>query len=87
MMSRTQVSLSAEELRSAKLRAASRGISLAEYVRRLVAEDLHGTRRVSDPTVLFDLGDSGGSNVAQDKDSYVAAAIAARRSAPSRHRR
>ncbi len=86
MMSRTQVSLTAEQLRSAKLRAASRGISLAEYVRRLVAEDLHGVRRVSDPTALFDLGDSDGSNVAQEKDSYVAAAITARRNRPRRLR-
>ncbi|MHB8507297.1 MAG: hypothetical protein ACYDGR_01440 [Candidatus Dormibacteria bacterium] len=84
-MSRTQISLSAEELRKAKLRAASQGISLAEYVRRLVGEDLHGTRRVADPTALFDLGDSGGSNVARNKDSYVGAAIATRRKTPDRH--
>jgi hypothetical protein len=84
MMAKTQISLSPEELRKAKLRAASRGISLAEYVRRLVAEDLHGTRRITDPTALFDLGDSGGSVVAQEKDVYVGQAISARRST---HRR
>ena len=55
------------------------GISLAEYVRRLVQQDLSGPTIASDPTALFALGDSGGSDVAVSKDAYVAEAIRADR--------
>lgn len=78
MMSRTQVYLPAEEHRQARKRASELGISLTEYVRRLVHADLAGPEPVRDPAVLFDLGDSGGSDVAADKDAYLAAAVAGR---------
>ena len=78
MMSRTQVSLSPEEHRQARRRASELGISLAEYVRRLVHADLAGPIPVRDPEVLFDLGDSGGSDVAGQKDAYLSAAVASR---------
>ena len=64
------------EHRRARRRAAELGISLAEYVRRLVREDLESPAVRGDPTALFALGDSGGSDVAADKDVYVADAIA-----------
>ncbi len=82
-MIRTQVALSAEDHRRAKDRAAQLGVSLAEYVRRLVARDLGEDRRRADPTLLFHLGDSGGSDVAAHKDEYVADAIEAERSRPA----
>jgi hypothetical protein len=79
MMHRTQVTLDPAEHRRARRRAADMGISLAAYVRRLVQQDLAGPTVVSDPTALFALGDSGGSDVAVSKDAYVAEAIAADR--------
>jgi len=78
MMSRTQLSLDSEQLQRAKRRAAELGVSLAEYVRRLVDADLAKPGRRADPSVVFDLGDSGGSDVARDKDRYVAEALADR---------
>jgi hypothetical protein len=79
MMARTQISLETEQLRRAREKAAALGMSLAEYVRRLVAADLAEVRpggRIED---LFDLGDSGGSDIAAHKDEYVAKAIEADR--------
>lgn len=76
-MTRTQLSFEREMLRRARTRADQLGISLAEYVRRLVAQDL-GERSVpGDPTLLFDLGSSGGSDIASGKDAMVAAAFSA----------
>jgi len=80
MMQRTQITLDPTEHRRARKRAAELGISLAEYVRRLVRQDLESPIARSDPTSLFALGDSGGSDVASAKDSYVAEAIASIRS-------
>lgn len=76
MMQRTQITLDPAEHRRARRRAAELGISLAEYVRRLVRQDLEGPVVKSDPQSLFALGDSGGSDVSTAKDEYVAEAIA-----------
>jgi hypothetical protein len=86
MVSRTQITLDPELHRKAKERAADMGISLAEYVRRLVAGDLGEAHAPSDPSVVFNLGDSGGSNVSRHKDEYVGAAALAQM-APGRVRR
>jgi hypothetical protein len=75
MMSRTQISLDPELHRRARERAADLGISLAEYVRRLLARDLTVSRAAADPSIVFDLGDSGGSDVARHKDRYSGEAI------------
>ncbi len=80
MMSRTQISLKPDAHRRARARAAVLGISLAEYMRRLVDRDLNDEVRESvDVSVLFDLGDSGGSDIANHKDEYIADAIAGRK--------
>ncbi|MDO8485116.1 MAG: hypothetical protein Q7S35_09245 [Candidatus Limnocylindrales bacterium] len=76
MMQRTQITLDPTEHRRARRRAAELGISLAEYVRRLVRQDLEGPTVHGDPMSLFALGDSGGSDVSTAKDAYVAEAIA-----------
>jgi hypothetical protein len=83
MIQRTQVSLDAADHRRARRRAADLGISLAEYIRRLVRRDLEGPGVVEkDVSSLFALGDSGGSDVATQKDAYVAEATAAPRGSP-----
>ena len=79
MMARTQITLEPEAHRQARRRAADLGISLAEYVRQLVAKDLgSGPQRVN-PKAIFDLGNSGGSDVARNKDRMLAEAFAGRR--------
>lgn len=75
MMTRTQLSFERDMLRDARERARQMGISLAEYVRRLVSADLQGTERSVDPGAVFDLGCSGGSDVARDKDRMLAEAF------------
>jgi hypothetical protein len=78
MMSRTQLSLPTEQLRRARARAAEQGISLAEYVRRLVDADLAGLARSGEVSAVFDLGSSRGSDIARRKDEYVGEAVASR---------
>lgn len=75
MMTRTQISIEREMLRQARLRAAERGISLAEYVRSLVAADLGETPAAADVSAIFGLFDSGGSNIARDKDRMLGDAV------------
>src|ERR1700712_440197 len=65
MMSRTQITLEPEIQRLARRRASDMGISLAEYVRSLVTRDLGATPAKVDPSALFDLGSSGGSDIAR----------------------
>ena len=77
MMARTQISLDPELQRRARRRAGDMGISLAEYVRRLVARDLGRPGTAANPSAVFDLGASGRSDVARDKDAMLAEAFAA----------
>ncbi len=77
MMARTQITLEPEEHRRARHRASELGISLAEYVRQLIKHDLGGERRQADPGLVCNLGSSGGSNIARDKDAMLAEAYAA----------
>jgi len=81
MMSRTQITLENEVQRLARRRASDLGVSFAEYVRRLVARDLAGPETIVDVDRVFDLGSSGGSDIARDKDSMIAEAF------HSRHRK
>lgn len=76
MMTRTQLSFKREMLRDARERAEELGISLAEYVRRLVAADLEGEEPPVDPSAVFNLGSSGGSDIARDKDAMLREAFA-----------
>ncbi len=79
MMARIQVTLAPEVKRRARERAAQLGISMAEYVRRLIARDLSEPQQTVGPSVIFDLGDSGGMDVARHKDSMVGEAVDAAR--------
>lgn len=81
MMARTQIVLEQEIQRQ---RASDLGVSLAEYVRRLVARDLGGAQPVANPAVVFDLGASGGSDIAANKDAMLAEAFASGRRKPRR---
>lgn len=85
MMARTQITLEPEFQRRARQRASDLGVSLAEYIRRLVARDLGGAAAQAAPGQVFDLGNSGGSGIAKDKHGMIAQAMASAR--PSRRRR
>lgn len=76
-MMRTQISLDPEAHRRARRRAEERGVSLAEYIRRLVDADLAGPAdgRASLEAVT-DLGDGGPTDVAADKDQLIGEAVA-----------
>jgi hypothetical protein len=72
MMSRTQITLESEMQRRARQRAGEFGVSLAEYVRRLVARDLGSPRVPVDVASVFDLGRSDKSDVARNKSAMIA---------------
>lgn len=76
--SRMQVTLDAEQHRRAAAKAEALGVSLAEYLRRVVAADLEEAPAVrGDISEVFGIGDSGGSDVARDKDHDLGEAVAA----------
>jgi hypothetical protein len=77
MMARTQITLEPETQRKARRRAVEMGVSFAEYVRRLVVRDLAAPEAKSDPSTVFDLGRSRGSDIAGNKDTMIAEAFAA----------
>lgn len=79
MVVRAQVTLDAEAHQRAKRRADELGISFAEYIRRVVDRDLGGPPQTGAPSRIFGLFDSGGSDVANEKDHYIDAAVAAGR--------
>ena len=75
---RTQIDLESEQHALVKRKAADLGISMAEYIRRLVERDLAQAGPRSDISAIFGIGDSGGSDIAVDRKGATAEAIAAR---------
>lgn len=78
-MARTQICLEVEMQRRARQRASELGVSLAEYLRRLVAHDLTRPKAATGVDRIFDLGNSGGSDIAKHKNSMIAESMAALR--------
>lgn len=66
-------------LRKAKQRASQLGVSLAAYLRTLIERDLGQGKPAVEPSSIFDLGDSGGSDIARFKDEMLGDAITGRR--------
>jgi|SRR4051812_45062807 hypothetical protein len=76
MNARTQITLDPETQRRAQAKAAELDISFAEYVRRLLAQDLRRPRREASVTMTFDLGASEApTDVARDKHSMIDEAV------------
>jgi len=71
MMARTQIALEPEFQRRARQRASDLGVSFAAYIRGLVVEDLSHPKAVAGVESIFDLGSSGGSNIARLKHSKI----------------
>jgi len=76
MNARTQITMDPGMQRQAQAKAAELGISFAEYVRRLVAEDIGERRPKADISIMFDLIDEGPpTNIARDKDKMIGEAV------------
>lgn len=76
MSARTQVTLDPETQRRAQAKAAEQKMSFAEYVRRLVVQDLGEPKRKLDISTVFDLADEGPkTDVARSKDEMIDEAI------------
>ena len=75
---RTQIALETEKHALVKRKAADLGISMAEYIRRLVERDLQQAGPRADISDIFGIGDSGGSDIAVNRKGATAEAIAAR---------
>ncbi|MBX7159037.1 MAG: hypothetical protein K1X95_01985 [Acidimicrobiia bacterium] len=73
---RTQIALDAEQHARVKQKAASLGITMAEYIRRLVDRDLAAAGPAGDPSSIIGIGRSGGSDIASEGKSRVADAVA-----------
>ncbi|MBY0504190.1 MAG: ribbon-helix-helix domain-containing protein [Bryobacteraceae bacterium] len=80
MMARTQITLEPELHRRVRQRAGEMGVSLAEYIRRVVARDLGNPASTANPSAIFDLGESGKSDIAKDKRLMLGQAFAKRHS-------
>jgi len=77
MMVRIQISLTPELHAQVLARASKCGVSLAEYIRRLLERDLIEPPRSVDPSPVFDLGSSGRSEIVEEKDRMIADAMSA----------
>jgi len=76
MNARTQITMDPETQRRAQAKAAELGISFAEYIRRLVAQDLGAPKPKADITCFFDLVDEGPpTDIARDKDKMIGEAV------------
>ncbi len=71
MMSRIQIAFDPETQKRARKRAIDLGVSFAEYIRRLVARDLDIPDRSADPSAVFNLGNSGDTDIARSKSALL----------------
>jgi hypothetical protein len=72
MTIRAQITLDPELQRRAHAKAAELGISFAEYVRRLLTDDLGPQKPKVDISMVFNLIDEGReTNIASDKDKMI----------------
>ncbi len=67
MTSRIQIAFDPETQQRARKRATNLGVSFAEYIRRLVAKDLDTPERFANPSAVFNLGNSGDTDIARSK--------------------
>lgn len=77
---RTQIALSPDQHARVKQKAAEKGITMAEYIRRLVDRDLVGVAPQSAPASIIGLGRSGGSDIASEGMQAITDSIEAHRS-------
>ncbi len=73
---RTQIALEPEQHARVKQKAASLGITMAEYIRRLVDQDLTSVAPRATPSAIIGIGRSGGSDIAREGPQAPMAAVA-----------
>lgn len=73
---RTQIALDDAVHARVRSKASELGLTMAEYIRRLIERDLEGAQPAADPSAIFALGRSGGSDIANEP-SAIADAFAA----------
>jgi hypothetical protein len=75
-MTRTVISIERDLYERARERAEELGISFAELVRNLLADNIVEKRPQADPSIIFDLGSSGEeTDIARDKDRLLGEAV------------
>ena len=75
---RTQIALDDEQHARVKKKASELGITMAEYIRTLVNRDLGNDNAQAPVSSIFGLGESGGSDIANEPRAGIDA-VAARR--------
>jgi hypothetical protein len=71
-----RISLDEESQPLAEAKAAQMGMTIEDYIRRLVSDDLGRARQKVDMSVFFDLVTDGPpSDIARDKDKMIAEAV------------
>ncbi|HEY1246036.1 MAG TPA: hypothetical protein VGF29_14510 [Hyphomicrobiaceae bacterium] len=76
MNARTQITMDPEMQRRAHAKAAALGISFAEYMRRLVQQDLGEPEAKADISIIFDLVTEGEpTDISRDKDKLIGDAV------------
>ena len=76
MNARTQITIDPEMRRRVRAKAAELGISFAEYIRRLVADNIGEPKAKADISSVFDLVDEGPpTNIARDKHKMIDEAV------------
>ena len=73
---RTQIVLEPEQHTMVKQKAAALGITMAEYIRRLVARDLKQSGTNADISQIIGIGRSGGSDIATEGKTAITEAVA-----------
>lgn len=63
---RTQISLDDRQHARAKKKASELGVTMAEYIRQLVDRDLGGEDTKASVNSIIGIGDSGGSDIANE---------------------
>ncbi len=74
-LKRTQIYLEPEQHRLLKEEAETKGISLAELLRRLARDHLHRQPRREDFGRIVGLGKSDVDNAAEEHDRYIEGAV------------
>jgi hypothetical protein len=74
-MTRTVISIDRDLYERARQRAEQLGISFAELVRTLLVENLGEARPRVDPSIIFNLGSGGPTDIARDKDKLIGEAV------------
>ena len=72
---RIQIVLDTGQHAKVRRKAADLGISMAEYIRRLIDRDLAPPKAQADISAIFGLGSSGGSDIAAEGKSGISEAI------------